>query len=92
MNYLEEKSKHYRRIREDSLYRMSLMLEYLEDSQLPPMGYYPEEPKEESQLIQAPLYQINAFEQLKGKVVFLENKVMELRVDKKGKRQFVKYS
>ena len=86
MNTPEEYS-HYRRIRTDPLYRLELRIEDLENERVPALSFEPRQPEPE------PVYIVkninwDDWEQMKGDLRNLRNKVVELMAKKKEEESF----
>lgn len=87
---------HYKRIRDDMLYRLELRMQELEDRMLP--SFYPEElelilSKPTKKVFLTPK-EYDEFNQVRAEVTYLRGKVMELSKDEEipvgGKKGFIK--
>jgi len=85
MNYPEERAEHYRRIRTDPSYRMCEMIADIEAQQAPAWSI-PVTQEREEQIIEH-----NLTGQWKGRILYLENKIMEMRIARRKPNKYKLY-
>ena len=79
---------HYKRLREQPLYRLQCQIDHIQDEMLPPLGGSDETSFQEAPLV---VERKGELQQLRGHLLYLQNKLNE-HIDKSKKKNIKKFT